>query len=137
MKKSNLENQCIDRSMFKDDIETFKVNLPIGFMSKKRTGVLRMAVNMRSCRDCAHLTSTLNRNMFLINPKTIVAIVKPIKKKEKQNIFFISWKKACTSLGIGRLKVHFHITSINTQVEVSIQLFCNIFSILGDSNISW
>lgn len=87
MKKSNLGNRCFDRSMFKGDYETFKVSLPMGFMSKKRTGVLRMAVNMRSCRDCAHLTSTLNRNMFLINPKTIVANVKPEKKKDKTDFF--------------------------------------------------
>lgn len=91
MKKSNLGNQCFDWSMFKDDYETFKVSLPIGFTSKKRTGVLRMDVNIRSCRDCAHLTSTLNSNMFLINPKTIVANVKPVKKKKKDKAEFFPY----------------------------------------------
>lgn len=80
--------------MFKDDYETFKASLPIGFTSKKRTGVFRMDVNMRSCRDCAHLTSTLNRNMFLINPKTIVANVKPVKKDKAEFFSLLVGKKS-------------------------------------------
>ena len=49
-------------------------------MSKKRTGVRRMALNMVLCRDCAHLTSTLNSRRFLVKPKRMVAPVKPVKR---------------------------------------------------------
>lgn len=54
-------------------------------MSKKRTGVLIMELNMRLCRDCAHLTSTLNRTIFRIKPKTMVAAVKPVKTNSHWN----------------------------------------------------
>ena len=52
-------------------------------MSKKRTGVLRMEVNMRLCRHCVALTSKLNKMRFLMKPKMMVAPVKPVKTDEK------------------------------------------------------
>lgn len=78
--------QCIVQRL-KMIMMKLEVSLPIGFMSKKRTGVFRMDVNIRSCRDCAHLTNTLNRNMFLINPKIIVANVKPVKQNRIVSLF--------------------------------------------------
>lgn len=58
---------------------TKKFCLPIGLMSKKRTGVWSIALNMRLCRDCEHLTSTSNSTKFLPKPKIMVTAVRPGK----------------------------------------------------------
>lgn len=61
-----------------------------------------------------------------------MANVKPVK--QKQNLSLLAVNQNTTSYTISRLKV-FRFTSINTQVEVSIQLLCNIY-IMVDGPVS-
>lgn len=63
----------------------------------------------------------------------MVANVKPVK--QKQNLCLLVVNQNNTSYTISRLKV-FSFTSINTQVEVSIQLLCDIFYIMVDGAVS-
>lgn len=104
----------------------------MGLMSKKRTGVLRMALNMALCRNCADLTSTWNRAKFLMKPKTIVAAVKPADTSSTIFSFrVITQYKQCRSKWQHVLQV----TSVNTQVEIQIQLCRDVQSVLDDGAV--
>lgn len=63
----------------------------------------------------------------------MVAKVKPVK--QKQNLSLLVVNQNNTSCTISRLEV-FSFTSINTQVEVSIQLLGNVFYIMVDGPVS-
>lgn len=62
----------------------------------------------------------------------MVAKVKPVKQKQNLSLVVNQNNTSCT---ISRLKV-FSFTSINTQVEVSIQLLGNVFYIMVDGPVS-
>lgn len=61
-------------------------HLPIGLISKKCTGVRRMALNMLLCRVWAELTRTLKKTKLRRKPNTTEVAVKPDKGTGKKSI---------------------------------------------------
>lgn len=61
-------------------------HLPIGLISKKCTGVRRMALNMLLCRVWAELTRILKKSKLRRKPNTTEVAVKPEKSREGKKI---------------------------------------------------
>lgn len=94
------------------------LNSPIGLMSKKRTGVFRMLLNIRLCNVSVDLTRQLNMIRARMKPKMMVAPVKPDHEDKQRNTIWRYMKHVyiCTLAGFD----HEH-TCIHAQIEIQVE----------------
>ncbi len=103
----------------------------MGLMSKKRTGVLRMLLNMRLCNVSAEFTRTLNMIRPRMKPKMIVAPVKPDEREMHKS-----------PLPMGDTCLHLYFTTsadfdqehtcIDAKIEIQVELLSGVIAESAD-----
>lgn len=94
------------------------LNSPTGLMSKKRTGVFRMLLNIRLCNVSADLTRQLNMIRARMKLKMMTAPVKPDDEEKQRYTIWRHMKQIyiCTLAAFD----HEH-TCIDAQIEIQVE----------------